>query len=288
VTEPGATGFAMPRFSCGKAMRALPLHLMLAGLTLATLFPLLWMLSVSFMPAEEANRFPPPLLPASPTLAHYRTLFARLDIAGYALNSFLIASAVTVLSLLLNSMAGYAFAKLRFKGRDRLFRLLLAAMVIPSQVAMLPLFLMLKEMGLVNTYGGIVIPGMASLFGIFLIRQYALSIPDSLLDAARIDGAGEFRIYWRLVLPLCKPILVTLAIFTFMGAWNDFMWPLIILTDSDLYTLPVALANLLGEHVQDAELMMAGAVLAVLPVILLFLLLQKYYIEGLVLGGVKE
>jgi multiple sugar transport system permease protein len=195
---------------------------------------------------------------------------------------------VTALSLLLNSLAGYAFAKLRFKGRDRLFRLLLASMVIPAQVAMLPLFLMLKEMGLVNTYGGVIVPGMASIFGIFLIRQYALSIPDSLLDAARIDGAGEFRIYRTLVLPLCKPILITLAIFTFMGAWNDFMWPLIILTDNDLYTLPVALANLLGEHVQDAELMMAGAVLTVLPVILLFLVLQKYYIEGLVLGSVKE
>jgi multiple sugar transport system permease protein len=268
--------------------KTISLHLALIAAVVLTLFPLLWMVSVSLMPAEEANRFPPPLLPESPTLAHYRMLFARLDIAGYLLNSLLVASAVTVLSLLLNSMAGYAFAKLRFTGRDRLFRLLLAAMVIPSQVAMLPLFLMLKEMGLVNTYAGIVIPGMASLFGIFLIRQYALSIPDSLLDAARIDGAGEFRIYWRLVLPLCKPILVTLAIFTFMGAWNDFMWPLIILTDSDLYTLPVALANLLGEHVQDAELMMAGAVLTVLPVILLFLVLQKYYIEGLVLGSVKE
>jgi multiple sugar transport system permease protein len=258
-----------------------------AAKTLA-LFPLLWMLSVSFMSEAEANRFPPPVLPDSPTLAHYRLLFARLDIAGYALNSFFLASSVTLLSLLLNSLAGYAFAKLRFAGKDRLFRWLLAAMVIPSQVAMLPLFLMLKGLGLVNTYGGVIVPGMASLFGIFLIRQYALSIPDSLLDAARIDGAGEFRIFWSLVLPLCKPILVTLAIFTFLGAWNDFMWPLIILADSHLYTLPVALANLLGEHVQDAELMMAGAVLTVLPVVLLFLLLQKYYIEGLVLGSVKE
>jgi multiple sugar transport system permease protein len=281
-------GYAPLHPSCYRAAKTLALHLVSAGLAAATLFPLLWMLSVSFMTADEANRFPPPILPDSPTLAHYRLLFARLDIAGYALNSFFLASSVTLLSLLLNSLAGYAFAKLRFAGKDRLFRWLLASMVIPSQVAMLPLFLMLKGLGLVNTYGGVIVPGMASLFGIFLIRQYALSIPDSLLDAARIDGAGEFRIYWLLVLPLCKPILVTLAIFTFLGTWNDFMWPLIILADSDLYTLPVALANLLGEHVQDAELMMAGAVLTVLPVVLLFLLLQKYYIEGLVLGSVKE
>ncbi|HYE37985.1 carbohydrate ABC transporter permease [Methylocaldum sp.] len=271
-----------------KRIKTLLLHLALIAAVIVTLFPLFWMVSVSLMPSAEANRFPPPILPVSPTLDHYRILFSRLNLASYLLNSTLIATLVTALSLLLNSMAGYAFAKLCFKGRDRLFRLLLASMVIPAQVAMLPLFLMLKEMGLVNTYGGVIIPGMASIFGIFLIRQYALSIPDSLLDAARIDGAGEFRIYRTLVLPLCKPILVTLAIFTFMGTWNDFMWPLIILTDNDLYTLPVALANLLGEHVQDAELMMAGSVLTVLPVILLFLALQKYYIEGLVLGSVKE
>lgn len=272
----------------GNRIKALLLHLALVAAALVTLFPLFWMVSVSLMPSAEANRFPPPLLPESPTLEHYRILFSRLSLATYLLNSTLIAALVTALSLLINSLAGYAFAKLRFRGRDRLFRLLLASMVIPAQVAMLPLFLMLKEMGLVNTYGGVIVPGMASIFGIFLIRQYALSIPDSLLDAARIDGAGEFRIYRTLVLPLCRPILVTLTIFTFMGAWNDFLWPLIILTDSDLYTLPVALANLLGEHVQDAELMMAGSVLTVLPVVVLFLLLQKYYIEGLILGSVKE
>jgi len=152
---------------------------------------------------------------------------------------------------------------------------------------MLPLFLLLKQFGLINTYWGVIIPGMANIFGIFLIRQYLLAIPDSLLDAARMDGAGEFRIYWSLILPLCRPILVTLAIFTFMGAWNDFMWPLIVLTDSARYTLPVALANLLGEHVQDTELMMAGSVLTVLPVLLLFVALQRYYIAGIMLGGMK-
>jgi len=161
-------------------------------------------------------------------------------------------------------------------------------LVIPGQVAMLPLFLLLKEMGCINTYWGVIIPGMASIFGIFLVRQYALSIPDSLLDAARIDGAGEFRIYWSLVIPACLPILVTLAIFTFMGTWNDFLWPLIVLTDSDRYTLPVAVANLVGEHVQDTELIMAGAVLTVLPVIVLFVALQRYYIAGILSGALKE
>jgi multiple sugar transport system permease protein len=252
-----------------------------------TLLPLIWMAAVSLMPAAEANRLPPPLWPSAFTLEHYQMLFIRLDVARYAFNSALLAAIVTLLSLFINSMAGYAFAKFHFAGRDRLFRLLLAALVIPAQVTMLPLFLLLKQMGLINTYAGVIIPGMASIFGIFLIRQYTLSIPGSLLDAARIDGAGEFRIYWFLVLPLCRPILISLAIFTFMGVWNDFLWPLIVLTDDRLYTLPVALANLLGEHVQDTELMMAGAVLTVLPVMVVFLALQRYYMEGLMVGGVK-
>ena len=252
-----------------------------------TLLPLLWMLAASLMPAGEANSVPPRLWPSTVTFEHYAALFTRLDLGRYILNSALLAGAVTVIALFINSMAGYAFAKFRFRHRDRLFQGLLAAMVIPAQVAMLPLFLLLKQFGLINTYWGVIIPGMASIFGIFLIRQYLLAIPDSLLDAARMDGAGEFRIYWSLILPLCRPILVTLAIFTFLGAWNDFMWPLIVLTDSSMYTLPVALANLLGEHVQDTELMMAGSVLTVLPVMLLFVALQKYYIAGIMRGGMK-
>jgi len=253
-----------------------------------TLLPLLWMVAASLMPTGEATAVPVRLLPSRVTLEHYTALFTRLRVARYLTNSALLAAAVTLISLWLNSMAGYAFAKLRFRGREPLFRALLAALVIPGQVAMLPLFLLLKEMGCINTYWGVIIPGMASIFGIFMVRQYALSIPESLLDAARIDGAGEFRIYWSLVLPVCKPILVTLAIFTFMGTWNDFLWPLIVLTDNRMYTLPVALANLVGEHVQDTELMMAGAVLTVLPVVVLFVSLQRYYLAGILSGSLKE
>jgi len=266
---------------------ALLVHAALIALTLLSIAPLLWMLSVSFMPAGGASRFPPPLLPDVPTLDNYRALFQRIGMGGYFLNSVLVSTSITLLSLLINAMAGYAFAKLRFAGRERVFKLLLAALVIPSQVAMLPLFLMLKEMGLVNTYAGVVIPGLASIFGIFLVRQYARSIPDELMEAARIDGAGEWRIFFRIMLPMLKPVLVTLAIFTFMGSWNDFMWPLIVLSDASKQTLPVALASLSREHIQDVEMMMAGAVLTVTPVLLLFLALQRYYIQGLLLGSVK-
>jgi multiple sugar transport system permease protein len=253
----------------------------------ASLAPLLWMLSVSFMPAGAASTLPPPLLPPSLTLDNYRELFVRAGLGRDLANSVLVASAATAGSLLLNVMAGYAFAKLRFAGRERLFRLLVAALVIPAQVAMMPLFLELKALGLVNTYAGVVIPGLATLFGIYLVRQYALGIPDELLEAARVDGASEAALFVRIVVPLLKPVIVSLAVFTFLATWNDFMWPLIILTDESHFTLPVALASLSREHVQDNELMMAGAVVTVLPVLLLFLALQRHYIAGLLAGGVK-
>ena len=260
---------------------------LLLGMAMVALAPLAWMLSASFMAPGEAGALPPPLLPAHPTLVHYRTLFARAGMGRYLLNSFAIASAITLLSLACNLMAGYAFAKLRFHGRERLFRALLGALVIPAQVAMLPLFLLLKYAGLVNTYTGVIVPGLATVFGIFLVRQYARGIPDELLEAARIDGAGEARIFVQIVLPLLKPIIVTLAVFTFLTAWNDFLWPLIVLTGQEHYTLPIALASLSREHAQDTELMMAGSVVTVLPVLVLFLLLQRHYLQGLMLGGVK-
>jgi multiple sugar transport system permease protein len=251
------------------------------------LFPLLWMLAASFMTPGESAAYPPPLLPADPTLANYRELFARAGIGRYLANSVLLAVTVTIGSLVMNVMAGYAFAKLRFAGRERLFRLMLGALVIPGQVALVPLFLLLKHLGLVNTYGGIVVPALASIFGIFLVRQYALSIPDDLLEAARMDGASEWRIFGSIVVPLLRPIIVTLAVFTLLGTWNDFMWPLIVLTDRDLQTLPVALASLAREHVQDNELMMAGSVLTIAPALIVFLVLQRHYIQGLMLGSVK-
>jgi multiple sugar transport system permease protein len=265
----------------------LGLHAALGAAALLTLLPLWWMLVASLSPAGAVDAEPLRLVPRALTAEHYEALFTRLDIARAVANSAIVATAVTVLSLLVNSLAGYAFAKLRFRGRDGVFRLLLAALVIPGQVAMLPLFLLIKQLGLVNTYAGVIVPGLASIFGIYLMRQYALSIPDSLLDAARIDGASELRIYRSVVVPLCRPILVTMALFTFLGTWNDFLWPLIVLGDARVQTLPVALANLFGEHVQDTELVMAGSVLTVLPVVVAFLCLQRHYIEGLTLGGVK-
>jgi multiple sugar transport system permease protein len=255
---------------------------------LITLAPFIWMLSASFMHDGHANVYPPRFFPDEFTFEQYEKLFSRLNVARNFFNSLFLSVSVTLISLFFNSMAGFAFAKYRFKGRNKLFNFLLSSMIIPAQVTMLPLFLMLKEMGLINTYMAIIIPGLANIFGIFLIRQYALSIPDSLIEAARMDGAGDFQIYRTVMLPLATPILTTLAIFTFMTTWNDFLWPLIALTDNSMYTLPVALANLMLEYTKDPELMMAGSVVTIIPVLVVFLALQKYYIKGIMMGGVKE
>lgn len=259
----------------------------LVATSLLTLFPLLWMVSASLMAPGEASATPPPLVPAQPTLGNYRELFARADFATHLGNSMGLAIAATVLSLAFNVSAGYAFAKLRFVGRDALLKLLLALLLVPGQVAMIPLFLMLKELGLINSYAGVLVPALSNAFGIFLVRQYALSIPDEMLEAARLDGASELRIFWSVVVPVIRPILVTLAIFAFLGSWNDFLWPLIVLTDDSRHTLPVALASLSREHAADAELMMAGAVVTIAPVLAVFVALQRYYLRGLLAGSVK-
>ena len=267
--------------------RSVALH---AGLLVAAALaaaPLLWMVSASLMRPGEANSSPPPLLPHKVTFEHYRALFTTLNLGRYALNSLVIALGGTALAVLITGMAGYAFAKLRFQGRAPVYRGLLAGMVIPGQVAMLPMFILLRELGLINTLFGAMIPVLAPIYGIFLVRQYAVSIPDDLLNAARLDGASEFRIFRSVVFPALAPVLATLGVFTFLSAWNDFMWPLIVLSDDARYTLPVALANLTGEHVQDVELMVAGSVVTVLPVFLAFLFLQRYYIQGIMAGSVK-
>jgi multiple sugar transport system permease protein len=277
----------LPSIARRERLTRIALYALLIIGAIMSLTPMLWMLSASLMPTGEASTFPPHVLPSSPTLAHYKDMFTRLSLGRYLLNSAFISLVVTFASLAVNSMAGYAFAKLRFRGRDRLFRFLSAGLVLPVQVAMLPLFLLLKNLGMINTYWGVIIPGLASIFGIFLVRQYALSIPDEMLDAARVDGASEGRIFWSIVVPGILPILATLSIWTFLNTWNDFMWPLIVLSDESHYTLPVALANLSGEHVQDTELMMAGSVITVIPVMLVFLFLQRYYIRGVMAGSVK-
>ena len=276
--------------------RAVVANAAVALLTLLTIAPLGYMVVVSFMPRGESGMLPTPLWPSRWSLENYHELLVRRLIDGawfdYRIvpalwNSLGIAALSTGLGLLLTVPAGYAFAKLRFRGRERLLKLLIASLVVPGQVAMLPLFLIFKELGLINSYAGVILPSLAGIFAILFVRQATLAIPDEMIDAARLDGAGEMRIFARIVLPLLAPITVTLALFMFLGSWNDFLWPLIILADQQRYTLPVAVAAIAREHAADAELMMAAAVVTTLPVLLLFLSLQRYYMRGLLGGSVK-
>jgi len=277
-------------------IRSLVANTAVAVLTAVTLVPLVWMVTVSFMPRGASSHFPPPFWPERWSWENYYELLVRRNFDGawfdYRIvpalwNSLAVAAMATALGLLLTVPAGYAFAKLRFTGRERLLKVLIAALVVPGQVAMLPLFLLFKELGLVNSYAGVILPGLAGIFSLLFVRQAALSIPEEMLDAARLDGASEARIFRSIVLPLLAPITVTLALFLFLGSWNDFLWPLIILTDQHKYTLPVAVAAIVREHAADGELMMAAAVVMTLPVLLIFLPLQRYYISGLLGGSIK-
>lgn len=252
-----------------------------------TITPFLWMFFTSFKPESEVFIFPPQLLPNAPTLVAYRTLFESVNFGRTFFNSAFVTLTITVVNLFTASLAGYAFAKIRFLGREKLFYLLLVTMMIPGQVTMIPSFMVLKYLGLLNNYLGLIIPGTVSVFGIFLVKQFMEGIPDDLIDAARIDGCSEIQVYLHIVLPLLKPVLATIAIFTFMGSWNDFLWPLIVMTSEKLYTLPVALSMLNGEHNTDWALLMAGAVIVTAPVLIVFFALQKYFIEGIAHTGLK-
>jgi multiple sugar transport system permease protein len=252
-----------------------------------TIAPFIWMAVTSIKPEAEVFALPPTLIPKAPTLAAYHALFTKVNFARTLLNSTIITISFTLINVFVCSLAGYAFAKIKFIGRDKIFLLFLATIMIPSQVTMIPSFMVLRNLGLLNSYLGLILPGSASIFGIFLVRQFMLSVPNDLIDAARIDGCNEFLIYRLIILPLLRPVLATIAIFAFMGAWNDFLWPLIVMTSEKMYTLPVALAMLNGEHNTEWALLMAGAMVVTLPVLIVFFSLQRYFIEGIAHSGIK-
>ncbi len=267
--------------------KLIAVYLVLVIGLIAMIAPFLWMLSTSFKSTKAIFRFPPDWIPAQPTLAHYQKLFETLDFLTPFKNTVIVAVSITFLSLLICSMAGYAFAKFRFPGRDKLFIGLLGTLMVPGQITMIPVFLLLNKLRLLNSFPGLILPGLASAFSIFFMRQFIRTIPDELLEAARIDGASERYIFFKIVLPLCKPALATLGIFNFTGSWNSFLWPLIIASSEKMYTLPVAIANLGGQYQTDYGLQMAGAVVVIVPIIIVFLFAQKYFIKGITLSGLK-
>ena len=264
------------------------LHLALYGLAVAMIFPFFWMLSTSLKPEAEVFAWPPKWFPWPPRWENYREAWQIASFGRYFFNTAFVAVTITGFSLFLNSLAAYAFTRLPFRGRDILFLLLLATMMIPFQVTMIPTFLILEGLGWLDTYLGLTVPGFAGAFGIFMLRQFMLSVPEDLLDAARIDGCSEFRVYGQIVLPLCKPALATLGLFTFMGAWNDFILPLMVVKSDEMRTLTLAVAALSsGLYVMSFPLMMAAATFVILPVLAAFLFSQRFFTRTIALGGLK-
>ena len=268
-------------------LRQVVVHGILFAMAVAMILPFLWMISTSFKTPAEIFVLPPRWIPEDPTIENYKELFASVKFGRPFMNTVIVASSITFLSLLVSSMAGYAFAKFRFKGRDRLFFLILATLMVPGQMTMIPVFLLLRQLGLLNTYTGLILPGVASAFNIFFMRQFIMSVPNELIEAAKMDGAKESFIYFWIILPLSKPALTTIAIFTFTGSWNSFLWPLIIAQDERMYTLPVAVSVLAGQYGENLGIQMAGSCIVIAPILVFFLFVQRYFIKGIALTGLK-
>lgn len=259
----------------------------LLALTFTVLAPVIWFIFSSFKDATEFNSRPPKLFPSYWAFENYSQAFQMYDYMRYFMNSVFVAVVATGLTLLINSMAAFAFAKYNFRGRDGLFVLTLAMIMIPLQVILIPMYLVVSSLGMVNTYWGMIIPAAATPTGVFVIRQYMLTIPDELIESARIDGAGEFRIYARIMLPLARPALAVIAIFSILWRWNDFLWPLLIAQNERLYTLPVALALLNGQLVVPYNVVLAMSVMSIIPVLLMFVFMQRQIIQGIAHTGLK-
>lgn len=252
------------------------------------LFPFYWMVATSFKTEARVFAFPPEWIPIPPILDNYRYIFTELPFGLYVFNSLKVSLLWTLGVVLSSSLAAYAFARIRFWGRDALFMITLAALMIPAQITMIPLYVIMTRIGWVDTHLPLFVPAyFASAFGIFLLRQYFLTVPQDLNDAAKIDGCSHFGIYWRIMMPLSKPVLATLALLAFMGSWNDLLGPIIYLYDGDLFTLPLALTRFRGQYYTQWAYMMAGATVSLAPILLIFLFTQQYFVRGVVLSGLK-
>jgi len=260
---------------------------MTAGLVLVVL-PFVWMVLSSFKPEREVMAVPPTWWPESVTTDNYEQLFRLLDFPTYFANSAIVAVTVAVGNMVFCAMLGYALAKLEFPGKRLVFALVLGTLMVPGVVTFIPLFVLTTNIGLANTLPGMILPFLAGPFGVFLMRQFILGLPDELIQAARVDGASELRIFFSVILPLCGPAVATLGVLTFLTSWNNFLWPLVIATSEDKYTLPVALAlYAVGQNATKYGLLLAGSVVVVLPVLVVFLVLQRRIIQGVAMTGIK-
>lgn len=262
-------------------------YLILAAGAFIMVFPFLWMIIASLMTAGEIQLRPPVWLPAEPQFSNYSDLADSIPMGRLYFNSLFTSGLIVFGVLLSSSLAGFAFAKYRFPGRELLFYIILATMMIPFFVTLIPVFFIVRQLGWIDTYQGLVVPGLTSAYGIFLMRQFIITLPDELIDAARIDGASELRIYWRIIVPLVKPALATLGTFAFIGSWNAFLWPLLVINSRELMTLPLGINSMKSLYADNTNLLMAGTAVAVIPMLFVFIFLQRYFIQGIALTGLK-
>ncbi len=271
-----------------KGLQTCLIYLILGLLAVAMLFPMLWLVSTAFKaPTENIFQFPPQLLPQSPTIQNFARVWQTNPFGQYLWNSTIIAILTVSTNLIFCSLAAYPLARLSFRWRELIFNLIVATIMIPFQIVMIPLYILTVQLGLKNSYWGVILPSLASAFGIFLLRQAFLGVPKELEEAARMDGCNDLGVWWHVMLPSVRPALVTLAIFVFIGSWSDFLWPLIVLDRPEFYTLPLGVAKLAGTFSLDWRLIAAGSVISVLPVIVLFIGLQRYIVPTDVSSGVK-
>ncbi|WP_082619960.1 carbohydrate ABC transporter permease [Terrabacter sp. Soil811] len=264
------------------------LYVLLTVALVAVIAPFVWMVLGSFKGEGELRQIPPTWLPESASLDNYTQLFSKLNFGQFFTNSIVVAVVVTAGNLVFCSMLGYALAMLDFRGKKAIFIAVMGTLMIPGVVTFVPLFVLVANAGLVNTLPGLFLPFLVSPFGVFLMRQFILGLPRDLLDAGRVDGAGELRIFWKIILPLCGPALATLGILTFLGSWNNFLWPLVVAQSEDKYTLPVALALYsTGQNSTNYGLLLAGATVVIIPILVVFLIFQKRFIEGIATTGLK-
>ncbi len=259
----------------------------LLGAAIIALLPLYWMVVTALQQPTLTVSFPPEWFPSNPTFLNFQRFFGRPHVLTWTTNSLIVALAVTGIQIFTCAMAGYAFAKKKFPGGNFLFYLYIASMMIPGQVTLVPLFLIMSRLNLLDTYAGLVLPGIAGPFGVFLMKQFISTLPTDLIEAATIDGCGEWLTFMKVILPLAKPGLAVLGIFTFMGQWNQFLWPLIVTNSSSMRTLPVGLALLQEELPMQYGLLMAGATYAAIPMVVIFLMFQKYFLRGITVGALK-
>jgi len=270
-----------------KAVLPIIISIVLFLLACSMLIPFIWMISTSLMSELEVYQFPPKFLPTSWRWSNFIEAMTLQPFGRFFLNSAIVAAASVIGQLIFCSMAAYAFARLPFRGREKLFALYLSTMMIPAIVTIIPAFLIINAFGWMNTYWALFTPTLSSVWGIFLLRQFFQTIPKDLEDAARVDGASEFTIFWKIVMPLSKPALATLAIFAFMGSWKDFLWPLIVTNRNDMRTVEVGIANFSSLYTTDWPHQMAAAVIVMLPIIVVFIFAQKYFVRGITLTGLK-